>query len=442
MQPMHKLLAKESIKNQHDVAISYRNNKPLSLFSDDLWDLSPFVENMNCKRSDKQIDFDIILPHGVKLIEGKYAELLSSCKAFLYARMTRPHPRSGKVAKARTVVGLWYRIRPLLYWMIERGIVKFSEITPEIANLYKTKTISLGLAENTVNKRLSILEMLYFYSEFYPDAVCMHPWPNETSISISGDRKTSNTLKKQALIIPDSIFKRLGSIAIRLIEDESKRILDAKIECSKILESYRGKAIKRIDSGEYKVKTDKREFQIIQCSTSAMKRSLENTAQKLNFSSYSEINEGTILLQTAGYIVCAMFSGLRDSELASLEIGAFKAKRGLDDETYHWLHGKTYKLEEMPKDVKWMVPPCVGRAVYVLEKIASIHNTSLRNQLDYLQDNNLNGIHDREIDELTKYSKCLFLTKGMNRYSYRCIDNETANTRVALPHERFRPSMA
>ncbi|WP_087671262.1 tyrosine-type recombinase/integrase, partial [Caballeronia humi] len=74
-------------------------------------------------------------------------------------------------------------------------------------------------------------------------------------------------------------------------------------------------------------------------------------------------------LRTACYIVCAAFSGMRDSELASLEVGCFIARKGFDGATLHWLRGTTYKLEHEPRPAEWMVPEVVGKAVAVATRL-------------------------------------------------------------------------
>jgi hypothetical protein len=60
---------------------------------------------------------------------------------------------------------------------------------------------------------------------------------------------------------------------------------------------------------------------------------------------------------------------MRDSELASLEVGCLVKRKGFDGETFFWLQGTTYKLEHEPKPAEWMVPEVVGKAVAVATRL-------------------------------------------------------------------------
>jgi hypothetical protein len=62
-----------------------------------------------------------------------------------------------------------------------------------------------------------------------------------------------------------------------------------------------------------------------------------------------------VLLRTACYIVIDLFSGARDSEMMSLEVGCVTSGRSRDDSTdILWLHGTLYKTGMRPH--KWLVP--------------------------------------------------------------------------------------
>ncbi|RUT65560.1 hypothetical protein CKG00_03405 [Morganella morganii] len=85
--------------------------------------------------------------------------------------------------------------------------------------------------------------------------------------------------------------------------------------------------------------------------------------------SYAGFKKHIIHLRTACYLICAVFSGMRDAELASLEVGCFSRREGNEGEMFCWLKGLTYKLEADPMPAEWMVPDIVGNAVRVATRL-------------------------------------------------------------------------
>lgn len=409
-----------------EIPISYAGSEPVSIFHDDLWDFSPHIENKNCKRSDKEINFSIPLNKGC-LTSPVYSTLLHSVKGFLYSRLSRPHPRSGKTIKPRTLVGIWFRLRPLIVWMAANEIQTFTKLTPLWANKYRLYVASLDRKPNTVLKRLSVIEMLYDFSDFYPDSLKDNPWPKESSTSISGDRNFASG--NQTKEMPEDVFTNLGKTALHILETHAEVIADTLDECFEVIESYRDRAIDRIDSGKSKPIGREREFKIEYLSTRSMRRQLTPILLANEFESFGELKERVNELQTTCYIICALFSGMRDSELASLEVGAYITRTELSDHKTCWLKGMTYKLEDQPTKAEWMVPQCVGQAVYMLERITQYNRRSLNRQIQRIESGGEN-LAGSKLHELIACRNSLFLAKGNRGYTYRSIDNETVNNRL------------
>lgn len=433
MKPQHVLpaLHPNSMMNE-DIVISVIGGKPLSAFSDSIWDLSPYISNRNCKRADTQIDFRIELSNKVKFTDPALSSFLLSTKGFLYARMSRPYPRSGKTASPRTVVGIWYRLCVLIRWMLDNNISGFGELSVSQIARYRSYVTEKGYSENTINKQLSIVEMLYTFAEFYPESLKVHPWPSETSVAISGDRnKGKQRLSGQTESIPLKVFSIMGKAALDMVENKSERIIATHKACIEVLENYRAKSIQKIDAG-LRTYVSEREFQIHYCSTKSMRRRLDSIITRNNFSSYDEHTSAVKSLHTACYIVCGIFSGMRDSELASLDLNAFKKEVGLDNVEYCWLYGRTYKLEENYKSTRWMVPSCVGKAADVLKTITAYDRANLQHQLLYYKNNNSTEKYQYAIQELQRHSQSLFLIKGNRGLPFRNIDNITINNRLKM----------
>jgi hypothetical protein len=422
-------LVQPSEFEQSDFTVSFDEDKPLSMFSDNTWDFAPYVMNRNCNRADKEITFSLKLNDDYNITDPAYEKLLTSVKGFLYARMTRPHPRTGKTVKPRTLVGIWFRLRPLLFWMIENNINSFEKLTWKHSSQYREHVQSLNLAANSVLKKLSVLEMLYLYADYYPNGIKEHPWPDETSVSISGDRKISGLGNNQTLTMPQEVFSQLGAAALTILEKQGADIVRAHEKCCSKLRWHRPLAINRLEAGISKPVGREFEFQVENCSTTSNFNVLNGIANESGYKSYGVLNDSVQQLHTACYIICALFSGMRDSELASMELGAFFTKTGLDGLSTSWIKGTTYKLEEMSAKTEWMVPICVGLAVSTLEQITQFNRESMHRQIKRLKQNPEEISHSR-LHELESSKNSLFLVKGNRGYTYRAIDNMTSNIRL------------
>jgi hypothetical protein len=87
----------------------------------------------------------------------------------------------------------------------------------------------------------------------------------------------------------------------------------------------------------------------------------------------------SIRLRTACYIVIDEFSGIRVSEMMSLEEGCIVPGRSRDGCTdILWLHGTIYKTGIRPK--RWLVPPIVREAVEVLTSLTAPLRERLRQE--------------------------------------------------------------
>ncbi|MDO2092874.1 hypothetical protein Q2458_25485, partial [Escherichia coli] len=73
-------------------------------------------------------------------------------------------------------------------------------------------------------------------------------------------------------------------------------------------------------------------------------------ARAHGYAGLRELHAEMALLRTASYICINMFSGLRNSEMMSLESGCISRAPGIDG-SYEciWLHGTIYKTGERPQ---------------------------------------------------------------------------------------------
>ncbi|MEG6751402.1 hypothetical protein V2A18_32920, partial [Pseudomonas aeruginosa] len=122
-----------------------------------------------------------------------------------------------------------------------------------------------------------------------------------------------------------------------------------------------------------------------------------------------ELHAEMALLRTASYICINMFSGLRNSEMMSLESGCISREPGIDG-SYEciWLHGTIYKTGERPH--KWLVPPIVVQAVDLAERMIEPFQSMLRDEERKLRKlETIESKHAKRLAEISRSKNKLFL---------------------------------
>jgi integrase len=361
-----------AVKDRNDLAVTYiagENGKsmPLSRYESNIWDFSPYVLNKNT--SNLYINFDHPLSDETRSTDEAETGLLIAAKSFIYTRWLAKSPRSTKHIKAATLISCWTSVKPLLRWMCGQSITGFDELTPVRCAAYA----SYVSADKSIKQRqkvaqLEILELIYAFRAHLPKPMNEHPWPEETAFSLAGARRTDGMYDVRTEIIPKRLYADLGRKSIEFIERESDRILHIwntfhsfyshEIE----LAQYHAKV--RLKAG---AKGSHQTHETVSYDI-ARARALSKTQQLLDLNGLrylTDLDDEVKILRTCCYIVIAMFSGMRDSEIISLKDNCFERSFDMDGEEFCWIHGLTYKLEEQPKPAKWMVPPVVEKAINV-----------------------------------------------------------------------------
>ncbi|WP_426151251.1 hypothetical protein [Pseudomonas sp. DC3000-4b1] len=359
-----------------DLAVTYitgDDGKPivLSSYNNNIWDFSPYIHNKNT--ANLRINFDFELCSGVSLISKATRSLMDAAKSFIYTRWLAKSPRSSKNIKAATLISCWTNLKPLLKWMHENNIDTFAGLTPDqCARFARHISTREKINQRKIIGHLECLELIYLFRNRLGQPMRQHPWPDDTAFTIAGARRSEGMYDVKTELIPKRIYAKLGSKAISFIENESERVSStwttfhsAYAEEISLAEYH---ALKRIENGA------KRQYKTLQTATYDIARArafskVEKTLKSNGFDNLKDLDDEARFLRTCCYIVIAMFSGMRDSEVVSLKINCFERSSDMDGEEYCWLHGLTYKLEDQPKPGKWMVPEIVEKAVCIANEI-------------------------------------------------------------------------
>jgi integrase len=361
------------------------------------------------------IKFDTKFQDGSALTDPKHNILRESAKAFLYARWKNKAPHSRKYISAQTLINNWAQLRCLLHWMVDSQISKFGELTPERCLAY-AKSLGERQSKSTIIINLQILTTYYDLRDHLDDQLPAYPWGKTppSKLATSRDRHGMYpTGEASTEVIPSGIIRTLIQAALNLIENEASTLLDLQEEF--YLEEINAR--KKIESTHLSMHpngfssvytTDRRYIETKLSHALSKLRNKRCIEQGIN--SYTEFKNKLILLRTACYIVCATFSGMRASELSSLEVGCFYREAGFDNEIFSWLKGKSYKLEKDPKPAKWMVPEVVGLAVDVATRLGERGRASCKENILRMEKN----LAQTTVQDTSYKSLISYLAKAKN----------------------------
>ena len=397
------LAAEEKVNWPVSVALAADGSQVVvSRYGDDIWDFWPLVPQENKSDSQKRINWAIKLQEGEVLTDSRHAALLESCKDFLWSLFADPI-EGRKRPKMVTMIG-WVKdpIPCLVRWMSKRGLTQFSQLAGCVMEY--VVHAKQGVRPKTATKRLSLLENIHYQSHKISDGLLKHPWPFEFAAGLSGEASMPDRYKPKTPLIPEPIWKQLGMLAIAYVEDRAEHILDTR---DAILNA----------GGNQKV--------------IGVKRASTVVAQEAGYAWARDHSHDLVLLRTACYIVIAMFSGVRDSELLSLGagcIGHFMTKDGVEA---RWMHGTIYKTGHRPK--KWLVPPIIETAVLVMDRLSAPMRAALAAEEQWLLSTGiLDGEGVKRLHKVQHQKDKLFLVADAKRGNQVSVmGNNTAGNLLA-----------
>jgi hypothetical protein len=205
---------------------------------------------------------------------------------------------------------------------------------------------------------LLLVEDLFRQREKLADALGRHPWPLETACALAGYKQTASHLRPKTEFIPDTVVERLARAALDYVQLRAESILGAveAADVAAIAVAERGGSPSRQSDARCAV------------------------ARQRGYQGFRAVEAESVWLRPACYIVIDLFSGIRDSEMVSLEDGCVRQGVSRDGRTQLlWLHGTMYKTGHRAK--KWLVPQIVGEAVRVLARLTAPQRERMEREL-------------------------------------------------------------
>jgi len=335
----------------------------ISRYGDHVWDFYPYFPQDNLLSYDKIINWKVELPDGQSLLDTKHIRLRESAKDFIWSLFAAPI-EGKKRPTMGTLVARFDVLIPLLRWMVSQNLDQFKQLEGRTLEYVRfaglNQKTGAKVSASTLHYRLRIVECLYLQRTKIKDALQSHPWPFETAMTLSGIKRSASHRRPTTSMIPDKVAIQLARVAIEYVDQRFPEIMKAKNTCEEVGASV----ITRHRQKRTDAKT--------------------STAKSLGYTGMHEVSRLSLHVRTACYIIIDMFSGIRNSEMTSLETNCISRSKSRDGSTdVIWLHGTIYKTGLRAK--KWIVPDVVARAVNVLEELTAHLREELRTQIPILE---------------------------------------------------------
>ena len=327
----------------------------ISWFCDDVWDFSDENKNPATGRSDKRICWSFALPGGGLFTDARFRSLLTASKQFVYALRWRPiDTPSYSPASLRN---LFRSLKGFIAHLVgySSPVLRFKDVLPHHCDDYLLRLTSSDTSRADRYRRVQILHTLFRYREAMQDGLVIDPLNGESVVKIVGNNAHSGSKTE---IIPEDVLGPLVRASLQYVDQFSGYLLDRAGELEKI------RASATPDQFPYLGTRHLRRHAVTPYP-------LGGTRLEMGVRSLRQLSTELCHLQTACFVVIAFATGMRLSELLSLQEGCCQVVTEPGQPDLIWLHGRVFKMQGVPegREAKWLGGPLCSRAVQVLERL-------------------------------------------------------------------------
>lgn len=327
-----------------------------SRFRDDVWDFSDENRNPAVGRHDKQIHWSFKLPGGKTFTDPPFGSLLTASKEFIYA--LRWHPIDTPVHTPANLRNLFKTLKGFIAHLIgySSPLLRFKDVLPHHCEDYIQKLSSSDSSRARKYRYIQILQMLFQYREVMQDGLAIDPLKGDSAARIAG--KTAGSSGRKTEIIPEEILGPLVRASLQYVEQFSGFLLD-------------------LSDGVEKIRGCANPIQFLYLGTRHLRRHapapypLIGTGLEISVRSLRQLNTEMSHLQTACFVLIAFATGMRLSELLSLEEGCCQTETAPEQPDLVWLLSRVFKMQGVPdgRKARWLGGPVCTKAVQVLERL-------------------------------------------------------------------------
>lgn len=348
----------------------------LSYFADDVWRLPNAIFPSGTIECDKNINF--------AKIPARWRSVMKTVVLEYYLNGIE-----GRVRPVGSSLVTFFKSVSLFLRFSDAYVECLSEVSELLCMQYvdylKNSSSRAGkkFSKSYLNQCYRSVHTLHLLSQFTATPMA-HPWPESSSVELSGADRAYNSESK-TLPIPDDKLAEIFRAAVSHIEHAGDTLaLTRMVSIWKKQHSYSGTVNAKLSATGYK-------------------GGILGLGIEKDF------------LLDACIIVILLTSGIRVSELMSLKVGAHYVRDGDDGTKFYWMTGVSTKTKEGKVD--WLVTKLTHDALDIAGKVTAELRAELNDRYNLAKSTgNLIDMH-----ELEEHIDSLFLGMGGRAYKFQTL---------------------
>lgn len=351
-----------------------------SFFKDPIWLMDEFITVPGSTNYQKKFDFS--------KISGFSDFYALSLAEYAYARMFNPPDHFDEVVKWPTVFNELVLLRSFVDFCLQNNINSFDKLEKSDFDYYYKHIFE----KKSLSRVRTIFVCLNKYFEFktrlsYPFKVS----PLGMSIDNFFGKESRFRGENAIQPIPESIFSPLIKAALEYVDKHSTKLLDDMKFITSLWESAKNTQISHRQDSRlyYKLAT-------------AYISELDYSWRKEKVENLNEFFLEIIALRTASTIIVLAFSGIRSSELLSLNYGCLSTNLSEDNSIKYYISGKVYKQHGKGTKETWVVISEVHRAINILQNLVNTIRENYKNSLIFATDSTGRFFYPNHVIDPTK----------------------------------------
>lgn len=392
-----------------------RYGKVVATFMDTVWDLSPFSIDLGNPKHHQQLDFRFLTNSPGLLLQAK-----TICYCWLY----QLGHKSGLQCKLSTITGRMNQDMKVIFSFLQKN--GFDDIcvlgSPDVWMKWQQFLAESALSMGSIRNKFVALSAVVRLRDRLPFNFEI-PFVNfhELSIKLAANGKKQ---QNQTLAIPQPLADILYGEAVKLVElawphrtalANLEKALQSNYEAGKSLVDHKISSKKWLYLHDLNGRIKMREYSgaILKFSPISQTDAIMTALNGTDILPKEPV-DGTWFkawrgqLQTACFICCGAFSGMRISEIFELRQDSFSSY-SIDGKTFHAVRAATHKLAAGKKREEWLCSPVVEKAIAVAVALSTSSREKLMNLAECTSD-------PGQKDLFHKISDCLWLSQA-NRSS-------------------------
>lgn len=322
---------------------------PASTFRGPKWNMEALVSTPGIAESYKSWDFESLpgYPGGFALSLGEYA----------YARLYKPvvtHDRQGEWLTVRNEL---YALSSFAEYCSDQGRAGFHEVDNQLLDRYlKLLSFGDGKSDERVRTIFRCVYRLWEYSSEISEPIPAMPFGKPFKKMFPGKRGDGD-IENRTPPIPEPVYAAIMGAALDYVLEFSPSLLNAWAE----LQSFWDTEIQPLDLSL------SMKFKRLSAGAGKIMAKVDAYWRKAPLRSYGDLYDELQQLRTACTLAVLAYSGIRSTELLSLEAGCYVTDRGTDGQPMYYINTVLHKHRDGGTKDTWVVIEEVVKAIKVLD---------------------------------------------------------------------------